>query len=63
MAAKTCSLITDFYVSSDDEKILDAAASCGYKKIVRPAELALQFQNLLTKQQEYQDVLPLYPFL
>lgn len=41
MAAKTCSLITDFYVSSDDEKILDAAASCGYKKIVRPAELAL----------------------
>ena len=41
MAAKTCSLITDFYVSSDDEKILNAAAHCGYKKIVRPAELAL----------------------
>ena len=41
MAAKTCSLITDFYVSSDDEKILNAAAECGYKKIVRPAELAL----------------------
>lgn len=41
MAAKTCSLITDFYVSSDDEKILNAAADCGYKKIVRPAELAL----------------------
>ena len=41
MAAKTCSLITDFYVSSDDEKILTAAADCGYKKIVRPAELAL----------------------
>lgn len=41
MAAKICKLITDFYVSSDDEKILDAAASCGYKKIVRPAEYAL----------------------
>lgn len=41
MAAKTCSLITDFYVSSDDEKILNAAADCGYKKIVRPAGLAL----------------------
>ena len=40
MAAKACSLITDFYVSSDDEKILNAAASCGYKKITRPLELA-----------------------
>ena len=41
MAAKSCKFITDFYVSSDDEKILKAAADCGYKKIVRPAELAL----------------------
>lgn len=41
MAARRCTLITDFYVSSDDEKILNAAAECGYKKIVRPAELAL----------------------
>ena len=41
MAARRCELITDFYVSSDDGKILDAAANCGYKKIVRPAELAL----------------------
>uniref|UniRef100_UPI00356189AD acylneuraminate cytidylyltransferase family protein n=1 Tax=Bacteroides finegoldii TaxID=338188 RepID=UPI00356189AD len=41
MAAKTCSLITDFYVSSDCNKILNAAEECGYKKIVRPAELAL----------------------
>lgn len=41
MAAKTCSYISDFYVSSDDEKILNAAADCGYKKIVRPPELAL----------------------
>lgn len=41
MAAKKCNLITDFYVSSDDDKILNAAAECGYKKIVRPAELAL----------------------
>lgn len=40
MAAKACKLITDFYVSSDDEKILSAAADCGYKKIVRPIELA-----------------------
>ena len=41
MAAKTCSYITDFYVSSDDEKILRAAEECGYKRIQRPAELAL----------------------
>lgn len=41
MAAKSCGQISDFYVSSDDEKILDAAAACGYKKIKRPAELAL----------------------
>ena len=41
MAAKRCGLITDFYVSSDDDKILDAAATCGYKKIRRPEELAL----------------------
>lgn len=41
MAAKRCKLITDFYVSSDDEKILKAAEDCGYKRIVRPAELAL----------------------
>jgi CMP-N,N'-diacetyllegionaminic acid synthase len=40
MAAKSCKLITDFYVSSDDDKILNAAADCGYKKIIRPAELA-----------------------
>lgn len=41
MAARSCELISDFYVSSDDDKILNAAAECGYKKIVRPAELAL----------------------
>lgn len=41
MAAKKCELITDFYVSSDDEKILSAVEECGYKRIVRPAELAL----------------------
>ena len=41
MAARKCELITDFYVSSDDEKILSAAEECGYKRIVRPAELAL----------------------
>jgi N-acylneuraminate cytidylyltransferase len=41
MAAKSCKLITDFYVSSDDDKILNAAANCGYKKIRRPDKLAL----------------------
>lgn len=41
MAARSCDIISDFYVSSDDEKILHAAAECGYKKIRRPAELAL----------------------
>lgn len=41
MAAKRCKLITDFYASSDDEKILKAAEDCGYKRIIRPRELAL----------------------
>lgn len=41
MAAKTCELISDFYVSSDDPRILEAAKECGYKSIVRPKELAL----------------------
>ena len=41
MAAKACPEITDFYVSSDDDKILNAAEKCGYKKIQRPPELAL----------------------
>lgn len=40
MAARSCRLITDFYVSSDDAKILDAAVACGYKAIKRPAALA-----------------------
>lgn len=38
MAAKSSELITDFYVSSNDEKILKAAENCGYKRIVRPEE-------------------------
>jgi N-acylneuraminate cytidylyltransferase len=42
MAAKSCSMITDFYVSSDEDKILNAAADYGYKKIFRPVTLALQ---------------------
>lgn len=41
MAARSCPLITDFYCSSDCEKILDAAGKCGYKPIRRPPELAL----------------------
>ena len=40
MAARGCKLITDFYVSLDDEKILKAASDCGYKRIRRPDELA-----------------------
>ncbi len=40
-AARRCQLITDFYVSSDCDKILDAAAACGYRKIRRPEALAL----------------------
>lgn len=41
MAAKSCPLITDFYCSSDCDKILSAASECGYKSIKRPPELAL----------------------
>jgi len=41
MAARHSKYITDFYVSSDDDKILKAASQCGYKPIKRPAELAL----------------------
>lgn len=41
MAAKTCPGVTDFYCSSDCDKILAAAAECGYKPIKRPDELAL----------------------
>lgn len=33
--------ITDWYCSSDDEKILNIALEMGYKSITRPAELAL----------------------
>jgi CMP-N-acetylneuraminic acid synthetase len=40
-AARQCPEITDWYCSSDDEKILTAAASIGYKSIVRPIEYAL----------------------
>lgn len=41
MAAKACPDITAFYCSSDCDKILDAAAACGYNPIKRPPELAL----------------------
>ncbi len=40
-AAKGCEYITDFYVSSDDEKILCEAGKLGYKAIKRPDALAL----------------------
>ena len=40
-AARACDLITDFFVSSDDEKILSIAHESGFKKIKRPPELGL----------------------
>ncbi len=40
-AAKGCQCISDFYVSSDDDKILGEAEKIGYKPIKRPDELAL----------------------
>jgi len=41
LAAKQSTYVDDCYISSDDQKILDAGAQIGYKPIVRPAELAL----------------------
>ncbi len=40
-AAAKAQNIDSYYCSSDDKKILDAAAELGYKPIVRPTELAL----------------------
>ncbi len=40
-AAKRAKHIDDWYCSSDDEKILSAAQEEGYKRIVRPVELAM----------------------
>ena len=40
-AARNSREIDDWYCSSDDEKILSAAEKCGYKRILRPRELAL----------------------
>lgn len=40
-AAENVDIISEYYCSSDCEKILKAAAELGYKSIVRPAELAL----------------------
>ena len=37
--ARKCSFINDFFVSSDDDKILSLGQDCGYKKIKRPEEL------------------------
>ena len=39
-AAKRSSYIQEFYVSSEDEKILNIAHEIGYKKIVRPKKIA-----------------------
>ena len=35
-AARKCSFINNFFVSSGDEKILSLSHECGYKKIKRP---------------------------
>lgn len=40
MAAKQSKYIDDFFVSSEDDKILSAATEIGYKKIIRPKEFA-----------------------
>ncbi len=40
IAAKESKLINGFYVSSDDDKILNAAEQVGYTKIKRPSEIA-----------------------
>lgn len=39
-AARNSRLVTNWYCSSDDEKILAVAEAEGYKRIVRPARLA-----------------------
>lgn len=40
LAVKASSQVSRFFVSSEDDKILDAAATCGYEKIRRPQALA-----------------------
>ena len=44
-AVMQSSQIHDFYVSSDNEKILSTAHELGYKKIKRPADLGLPDSN------------------
>ena len=39
--AKKIRIISDFYVSSEDKKILNLGSRLGYKKIVRPKKLSL----------------------
>ena len=39
-AARQSTFIQDYYVSSEDESILNIAGELGYKKIVRPREIA-----------------------
>lgn len=41
LAAKNSKYINEFYVSSDDDKILEAGNAIGFKKIKRPDDLAL----------------------
>ena len=38
-AARKCNFINNFFVSSDDEKILSLGHECGYEKIKRPDNL------------------------
>ena len=53
-AGKQSSLIKDFYVSSDDEKIRSAAHKLGYKKINRPEEFGRPDSN------QYDVILPCF---
>lgn len=66
-AGRMARTINSYYCSSDDEKILAAAAKEGYKKIVRPDELALPTAqhvdaifhgiDVISKQEEIADIL------
>lgn len=41
MVSRLCSSLTDFYVSSDDNEILDIGEKYGFKTIKRPLELSI----------------------
>ena len=64
MAAKSCEIVTDFYVSSNDEKILKAGENCGYKRIVRPEQFSTpeaQHKDVIIHALEYMREEGVYP--